>query len=66
MLTNEQIAGEATVKVYNTTASGEEVLEGDARIRKVQQGDRQGVYADVEFVTELGTTYGRWVFANQQ
>ena len=66
MLTDEQIGGKTTVKVYNTTLGGEQVFEGEARIRKVEQGDRQGVYAEVEFVEEPGSTYSRWVFANHQ
>ena len=58
------------VNVYNNTLSGERILEGKAVIRKVHQGDRGGVHADVEFLDDTGApegeTFKRWVFASDQ
>ncbi len=66
MLTNDQIEGKKAVDIMNLTSGRKPFKEGKAYIRKVHQGDRQGVHADVEFLNELGTTYQRWVFAKDQ
>lgn len=54
------------VRVMNKTISGKEIVEGMATIKKINQGDRQGVHADVEFDEEPGKTYPRWIFAKYQ
>ena len=54
------------VRIMNSTPSGEEFEEGMAVIKKIRQGDKQGVYADVEFEDETGRTFQRWVFAKNQ
>lgn len=67
ILTDEMIAGSIPVIVMNSKLGcTEQEIEGYAFIRKIHQGDRQGVHADVEFTEERGTTYQRWVFAKHQ
>jgi len=67
LLTDEQLAGKVPVKVFNRTSEGKDVLEGMARIRKIHQGDRQGVYASVHFIGDAsGDTFDRWVFGSTQ
>ena len=65
-LTDQQLNGNVAVRVMNTTIGGKQVLEGQAIIRKVREGDRQGVYADVEFPDDPGLICRRWVFASDQ
>lgn len=67
-LTQEMLDGKQSVKVFNCPLGrpDKRELEGIARIKKVHQGDRCGVHADVEFDVEKGNTYQRWVFARDQ
>lgn len=67
LLTDEEFAGKVPVKVFNKTSEGKDVLEGMARIRKIHQGDRQGVHASVCFIGDApGDTFDRWVFGSKQ
>ena len=65
ILSQEMLDGKVFVKIYNSTLSGKRVLEGEAKIKKILQGDRQGVHAQIKFIGET-ECYERWVFANDQ
>lgn len=54
------------VCVMNHTLGGKMIVEGMATIRKINQGDKGGVHAEVEFDEEPGRTFERWVFAKDQ
>jgi hypothetical protein len=54
------------VRVMNRTLGGKDVVEGMATIRKINQGDKGGVHAEVEFDDDPGRTFERWVFAHDQ
>ena len=62
----------ATVKVFNQKLNGERCFEGFAIIIKVNQGDKQGVHANVHFLNDIGlpeeneSAVERWVFASDQ
>ena len=66
MLTEDMLNGKVRVMIMNTSISGEQVEEGYAYIKKVHQGDRGGVDADVAFDDDPDYTFRRWVFANHQ
>jgi hypothetical protein len=67
LLSNNQLSGKTPVRVMNNKLDGEEIIEGMARIKgKILQGDRCGVYANVEFIDEPGPHYPRWIFAKHQ
>lgn len=65
MLTNDQLSGKTPVVVLNKTIGQKTIVEStNAKVVKVLQGDRQGVYATVKF--EDGSKYDRWIFAHDQ
>ena len=65
-LTPDQLAGVDPVRIYNATPGNNRIFEGMARIKKINQGDRQGVHAQVEFLKDKGETFPRWIFAKDQ
>lgn len=64
MLSNEQLSGKVPVTVINQKLDGTEFIEStNAFIKKVYQGDRQGVLALVDIDGDL---VDRWIFENNQ
>ena len=49
------------VEVYNFTPSGTEFMEGKAKLIEYHRSDFGGEYWDVEFLTEPGETFTRWI-----
>ncbi|MCK5445682.1 MAG: hypothetical protein KAI73_08665 [Rhodospirillaceae bacterium] len=61
MTNKHPIEAGATVTVHNQTASGKDIVEGEAKIIKHIEGDEIAHLYEVEFKNEPGETYERWL-----